>query len=82
MTKMRTFCHQISIVYSLVQDDGQEVVLESSQQLLMLKCSTLHMGHSGLQRNEVDQCSLGESLQSDILLRIDMLVLSVPQQCH
>ena len=60
---------------------GRKVVQESSQQLLVLKCSTLHMEHCGLQRIEVDQCSLGESLQSDILLRIDMLVLSVPQQC-
>ena len=47
-------CHQISVV--LLGPElhvGKYTVLESSQQFIVLECSTLHMGHCGCGQNRV-----------------------------
>ena len=44
---------------------GRKVVQESSQQFLMLKCNTLHMGHYVEKQNEMGQCLRPKDVQSD-----------------
>ena len=52
---------------------------ESSQQFLVLKCSTLHMGHCGREKSEKGHYHY---LKSGTRLHTGMLFHSVPQQCR
>ena len=61
---------------------GRYTVQESSRLFLVLKHSTLHMGHCVQQQSLKGQFYLGNSLQSHTQPHTSMLFQSVSQQCR